>query len=82
MKLRNMSVRSGRNLRELPLVAYSFEKLVWNIYGVSVKIRLLVVFTLTPNIMRMFISESHDSLHLFFMTLDAEESFFDYPGKE
>ena len=31
---------------------------------------------------RMFISESHDSLHLFFMTLDSEESFFDYPGKD
>ena len=36
MKLRNMSVRSGRNLRELPLVAYSFEKLVWNIWGQNI----------------------------------------------
>ena len=36
----------------------------------------------TPDHTRMFISESDDSLHLFFMTLDAEESFFDYPGKE
>lgn len=31
---------------------------------------------------RMFISESGDRVYLFFMTLDAEESFFDYPGKE
>jgi len=30
----------------------------------------------------MFISEDQDSVHLFFMTLNAEESFFDYPGKE
>jgi len=30
----------------------------------------------------MFINSSHDTVHLYFMTLDAEESFFDYPGKE
>ena len=36
----------------------------------------------TPEHTRMFISEGHDSVHLFFMTLDAEEGFFDYPGKE
>ena len=36
----------------------------------------------TPEHKRMFISESHDSVHLFFMTSDSEESFFDYPGKE
>ena len=36
----------------------------------------------TPEHTRMFISESQDSLHLFLMTLDSEESLFDYPGKE
>ena len=36
----------------------------------------------TPEHTRMFISGSHDSVHLFFMTSDSEESFFDYPGKE
>ena len=36
----------------------------------------------TPDHTRMFISESGNSVSLFFMTLDAEESFFDYPGKE
>ena len=36
----------------------------------------------TPEHNRMFINSSHDSVHLYFMTLDAEESFFDYPGKE
>ena len=36
----------------------------------------------TPEHTRMFISGSQDSVHLFFMTSDAEESFFDYPGKE
>ena len=36
----------------------------------------------TPEHTRMFISESHGSLHLFFMTSDSEESIFDYPGKE
>jgi len=36
----------------------------------------------TPAHTRMFISESGNSLHLFFMTSDSEESFFDYPGKE
>ena len=36
----------------------------------------------TPEHTRMFISGGHDSVHLFFMTSDSEESFFDYPGKE
>ena len=36
----------------------------------------------TPDHSRMFINESGDRVCLFFMTLDAEESFFDYPGKE
>ena len=36
----------------------------------------------TPEHKRMFINKSHDSVHLYFMTLDSEESFFDYPGKE
>ena len=36
----------------------------------------------TPEHKRMFISKSQGSVHLFFMTLEAEESFFDYPGRE
>ena len=36
----------------------------------------------TPEHNRMFISGGGNSVHLFFMTLDSEESFFDYPGKE
>ena len=36
----------------------------------------------TPEHKTMFISESHDNLDLFFMALAAEESLFDYPGKE
>ena len=36
----------------------------------------------TPNHNRMFISGGQGSVHLFFMTSDSEESFFDYPGKE
>lgn len=31
---------------------------------------------------RMFISDSAASVHIFFMTEDAEDSLFDYPGKE
>ena len=36
----------------------------------------------TPEHKRMFINSSPGSVHLYFMTLEAEESFFDYPGKE
>ena len=36
----------------------------------------------TPEHKRMFISSSNVSVHLFFMTPDAEDGFFDYPGKE
>jgi len=36
----------------------------------------------TPQHTRMFVSEDQGSVHLYFMTLDAEESLFDYPGKE
>ena len=36
----------------------------------------------TPEHKRMFVNESPGSVHLYFMTLDAEESLFDYPGKE
>ena len=36
----------------------------------------------TPEHTRMFISGDHNSVHLFFMTSDSEESLFDYPGKE
>ena len=36
----------------------------------------------TPKHTRMFVSSGHGSVHLFFMTLDSEESLFDYPGKE
>ena len=36
----------------------------------------------TPEHTRMFISGSQDSVHLFFMTSEAEDRFFDYPGKE
>ena len=31
---------------------------------------------------RMFVNQSIESVSLYFMTLDSEESFFDYPGKE
>lgn len=36
----------------------------------------------TPAHTRMFISADQVSVRLFFLTLDAEENFFDYPGKE
>lgn len=36
----------------------------------------------TPEDSRMFISEDQNSVHLFFMSLESEESLFDYPGKE
>lgn len=36
----------------------------------------------TPAHTRMFISESGDKVSLFFMSEEAEERFFDYPGKE
>lgn len=36
----------------------------------------------TPEHTRMFISGDSASVHLFFMTSESEESFFDYPGKE
>ena len=36
----------------------------------------------TPGHTRMFVSGGQGSVHLFFMTSDAEEGFFDYPGKE
>ena len=36
----------------------------------------------TPAHTRMFVNQHGNSVHLYFMTLDAEESLFDYPGKE
>jgi len=36
----------------------------------------------TPEQTRMFISEDQNSVRLFIMTLDSEESLFGYPGKE
>ena len=36
----------------------------------------------TPEHTRMLISDSKDSVHLFFMSEEAEERLFDYPGKE
>ena len=36
----------------------------------------------TPEHDRLFLTTSGDRRHMYFLTLQAEESFFDHPGKE
>lgn len=43
--------------------------------------RYFLVLPESPQHTRLFITTSSDSRHMYFLTLDSEESFFDYPGK-